>query len=431
MPSPARSERESRLAMILATVLSAVLGAWLLLLGLFARRLHADWREPVLAMPVLIVESDDWGPGPPADGALLHGLLQVLRKHRGVDGRPPVITLGVVLAAPGVGVSVAGDMAPEYLPSVLDDECYSGILAAMREGSAAGLFALQLHGHEHFWPPALMKAARHDPQARAFLQGGPGVPRHEMLASRLQSRWVDAASLPSVALDGEAIESAAAEETTCFRRVFGAPARVAVPVTFVWTTDVEAAWARRGIRVVVTPGGRNVGRDAEGRLVADGSILRNGDPAPGGMVYVVRDVYFEPALGHTAEGTLQQIRERHRLGRPALVEMHRFNFTGDQARTDQAFGELDRLLAGALAAIPQLRFMSTEALAVALRTRNPALVDRRPAARLRTFILRAATLHRLRKLAWLSGLALPAVAVFAAASLLLSGAGHPRSAVGS
>jgi hypothetical protein len=417
--------------MILATVLCAVLATWLLLLGLFARRLHADWREPVLAVPALIVESDDWGPGPPADGTRLQGLLQVLRKHRGADGRPPLITLGVVLAAPRLCASVAQDMALEYAPSTLDDECHSGILAAMRDGSAAGLFALQLHGREHFWPPALMKAARRDPAARAFLQGDPAVPRHEVLPSHLQSRWVDAAQLPSVALDREAIEGAVAEETACFRRVFGAPARVAVPVTFVWTTDVEAAWARHGIRVVVTPGSRSVGRDAEGRLVADGAILRNGDPAPGGMRYVVRDVYFEPALGHTAERTLQAIRERHRLGRPALVEMHRFNFTGDPASTERALDELDRLLADALTTIPRLQFMSTEALADALRTRDPALVDRRLAARVRTFVLRAATQRRLRKLAWLSGLALPAAAVVGAASLLLSGAGQSRSAGGS
>ena len=387
------------------------------------------WREPVLAVPVLIVESDDWGPGPPTDGTCLQALLRVLRKHRGADGRPPVVTLGVVLAAPGVGVSAAGNTAPEYSPSMLDDDCYSGILDAMRDGSTAGLFALQLHGREHFWPPALTKAALQDSRARAYLQGDAAMPRHEMLPAHLQSRWIDAARLPSCPLDREAIEGAVADETACFRRVFETPARVAVPVTFVWTTDVEDAWARYGIRVVVTPGSRNIGRDAAGRLVADGSILRNGDPAPGGMCYVVRDVYFEPALGHTAKGSLPEIRERHRLGRPALIEMHRFNFTGSQVEADRALDELDRLLADALTTIPGLRFMSTEALADALRTRDPALVDRRPTARMRTFILRAVTQRRLRKLAWLSGLALPALAVYGVASLLLTGASHSKSSV--
>lgn len=406
--------------MIFATVVSVVLGAWLLLLGFFARRLLADWREPVLVAPVLIVESDDWGPGPPGDGTRLQGLLRVLRKHRGADGQPPVMTVGVVLAVPGVVATAAQDDALAYAPRILDDESDSGILAAMREGSAAGVFALQLHGREHFWPPALEKAARHDALARAFLRGDAAVSRHEMLASHLQSRWVDAALLPSVALEREDIESAVAEEAACFRRVFGVPARVAVPVTFVWTTDVEAAWAKHGIRVVVTPGCRNIGRDAEGRPIADGSILRNGDPASGSMVYVVRDVYFEPALGHTAERALPQIRERHRLGRPALVEMHRFNFTGDPAHADRALGELDRLLAAVVAKIPRVRFMSTEALAGALRSRDPALIDTRRAARVRAVVLRAATHPRLRKLAWISGLAIAGAAAFGIATLLLS-----------
>jgi hypothetical protein len=88
-------------------------------------------------------------------------------------------------------------------------------------------------------------------------------------------------------------------------------------------------------------------------------------------------------------------------------------------RAEQALAELRRLLQGALAAAPALRFMSTEALAEALRRRDPTLVDVRLAARVRAFILRAATHHRLRKLAWASGLALAAAALLAIASASL------------
>jgi hypothetical protein len=244
------------------------------------------------------------------------------------------------------------------------------------------------------------------------------VPRHETLPSHLQARWIDASRLPSTSLDRAAVERAAADETACFARVFGQPARVAVPVTFTWTIDVERAWARCGIRVVVTPGTRNIGRDAQGRLIGDGSLIRNGDTGAAGVVHVVRDIYFEPALGHRAAPTLQQIRERHRLARPALLEMHRFNVTGDEAQVDGALGEVRLLLQGALAASSSLRFMSTEALAEALRLRDPALVDSRLGARIRIFILRAATHARLRKLAWASGLALVAAVVLVMTSAL-------------
>jgi hypothetical protein len=148
--------------------------------------------------------------------------------------------------------------------------------------------------------------------------------------------------------------------------------------------------------------------------------LRNGDLGPGGIVYVVRDVYFEPALGHEAAAVLREVGERHRLGRPALLETHRFNFIGDEAQAARCLDELRRLLQGALSAAPGLRFMSTEELAEALRRRDPAFVDRRVAARVRAFVLRAATHRRLRKLAWTRGLALAAVALLAIASAWLS-----------
>jgi len=403
-------------AMNIAIVLLVVLGAWLLLVAAFARRLAADWREPVLTTPVLIIESDDWGPGPVGDGARLRSLCAALQEFRDRAGHAPVLTLGVVLAAPG------GEL--RYVRDGLDSPGFTPIRDAMIAGRDAGVFALQLHSMEHFWPPTLEAAASTNGAARDFLQGTGGVPRHESLPSHLQARWVDVSRLPSAALKRGDVERAAAEETAYFARVFGEPARVAVPVTFTWTMDVEAAWAAHGVGVVVTPGTRNTGRDAAGRLTNDGSLLRNGDRGPGGIVYVVRDVYFEPALGHEAAAVLRAVRERHRLGRPALLEMHRFNFTGDETLTEHALAELRRLLHGALLAAPSLRFMSTEALAEALRRRDPALVDARLPARVRAFILRAATHRRLRVLAWVSGLALAAAALLAIASGSLQGRAH-------
>lgn len=409
--------------MTLAIVLIGVLCAWLLIVVAFARRLAADWREPVLAVPVLIVESDDWGPGPTEDAARLRILSAALQEFRDGVGRAPVLTLGVVLAVPGRGEEATVACAPRYRRELLDAPAFESIRNAMIEGCDAGVFALQLHGMEHFWPPALDAAARTDAAARAFLAGTQGVPRHESLPSHLQARWINAARLPSSALDRSDVEGAVAEEAECFARIFGVTARVAVPVTFTWTPEVEAAWASHGVRVVVTPGKRNTGRDADARLTGDGSLLRNGDRGPGGIIYVVRDVYFEPALGHEAAAVLSEVGERQRLGRPALLEMHRFNFTGDEALTEHALAELRRLLHGALSAAPSLRFMSTEALAEALRRRDPELVDARLGARVRAFIQRAATHRRLRILAWVSGLAF-----VAAALLVIASASLPRRA---
>jgi hypothetical protein len=166
----------------------------------------------------------------------------------------------------------------------------------------------------------------------------------------------------------------------------------------------------------VTPGTRNTGRDANGKLIGDGSIICNGDIAASGVIHMVRDIYFEPSLGHTAGRALREMAEHFNLGRPALVEMHRFNFTGGSAEADNSLAELQQLLHEALSRFPGLCFNSTEELAEALVRRDEQLVDSRLSTRVRVFVARAAKHDRLRKLAWVSGLALLACIAVAIAS---------------
>jgi hypothetical protein len=276
----------------------------------------------------------------------------------------------------------------------------------MQEGARQGVFALQLHGMEHFWPPALMAAARHDPSARAWLCAAP-FPATEALPAALQSRWIDGSSLPSKALPAEAIERAAHEEAKAFEQVFGSVPSVAVPTTFVWTQDVERAWFCAGLRVLVTPGRCYGSRDAAGRPVRADAAFHNGQRSTTGVMYLVRDDYFEPALGHDAERGLAALAAKTGLGQPTLLETHRENFVGDPAKAGRSLAELDRLLAGALARWPSLRFMSSAELARHY-LEHTALLERRLLPRLHCFVLRLARVSRLRKLAVASGVALPA-----------------------
>lgn len=390
-----------------------------LVLVSYRRQISACWREPVLTAPVFIVESDDWGPGPQEDAVRLVQLCGGLLRLSDHLGNPPVVTLGVVLAIPNGTLAKGASRDLAYEPHTLDAPEFASLRAAMTAGCEAGVFSLQLHGKEHFWPPALLRAATDDPSARKLLQSSLGSMRHERLRPALQSRWIDASKLPSTPLEAEDVRRAVEDETTTFRRVFGLAATVAVPVTFVWTREVEAQWARNGIKVVVTPGTRNVGRDGAGQLVGDGSMIRNGDRGSGGIIYVVRDIYFEPSLGHTADKTLPEVQARFKLRRPAILEMHRFNFTGSDAEARHSLGELHKLVLAVLDQFAEVRFMSTEVLAVALASRAEALIDRRLAARIRALVLRAATVSRLRKLAWVTGLALLAAAAVGLSALLL------------
>jgi hypothetical protein len=261
---------------------------------------------------------------------------------------------------------------------------------------------------EHYWPPALLRAARDDAKLRTWLLDQE-FPAYEELPPPLQSRWVDGAQLPSGALDADSISHAVREETKAFQRIFHVAARVAVPPTFVWTRAVETAWMAAGIEVIITPGRRYTARDAAGRPTGVDTNIHNGEAAGPMALYLVRDIYFEPERGHAPARALEDAWRRFRLGRPALLETHRSNFVGTEADFRRNLAQLDSLLTDALRDWPELRFLSPRELARLYRERPvDGCVQSHP-ARLHVWLRRLAAIPRLRKLAWLSGLALPVV----------------------
>lgn len=383
------------------SALLALPALWLFILLLFASPVRAAWREPALRHPVLIIESDDWGPGPPGHAQDLEHLAACLGQFRDGSGRAPVMTLGLTLSLPDGEAIAAADFST-YHPRLITDPAYADILSAVQAGVRAGVFAPQLHGMAHYWPDALMAAARQDPAVRAWVLSGPGQ-QTELLPSPLQSRWVDASVLPSRPLSGAEVESAVAAEVSLYGQVFGVPPAVVVPPTFVWTEAVEAAWARQGVTGLVTPGFRCTGRDAGGRPSCEAAPLHNGQSGIGGITYLVRDRYFEPARGHRADQGLVALADKTAQARPCLLETHRFNFTGD-GQAD-ALAELDKLLRRSLARHPGLRFASAAELAGQYR-RQGDWISKGFLPRLSAWAVRMGQVPRFARLARMTGLGL-------------------------
>src|SRR6266511_1840102 len=182
------------------TVIAGVALVWLAgtcaLLALVFRKALADaWREPVLRAPVLILESDDWGYGPVEQAQRLDQIVALLARFRDSRGSHPVMTLGVVLA--GLDTErMRAEQCRTYHRVTLADPRLAPVREAMLRGVARRVFALQLHGMEHFWPPCLMRSASTSDRIRQWLTGG-AFPSTEELPPPLQSRWIDASDLPS------------------------------------------------------------------------------------------------------------------------------------------------------------------------------------------------------------------------------------------
>lgn len=387
---------------VLALLLAMVILLWAGVLLAFAGPLVARWREPVLRHPVLIVESDDWGAGPLPQADALARLSALLQRIRDRHGRPAVMTLGVVLEVPD-GARIAASRFTEYHALTLADERFEAVRVAMQAGIEAGVFVPQLHGQCHYWPAALLAAAQKDIAVRDWL-ATPEPAATEALPSPLQSRWVDASDLPSRALPNAAIEQAVAAETAAYRTIFGRLPQVAVATTFIWNDAVEAAWTQSGIDVVITPGQRATCRDAAGQPGCVDASMLSGARSRAGQTYLVRDVYFEPTLGHAPQRLADGLKTRTRQGRACLVETHRFNFL--QA-ADASLAALEAGLNAALAACPNVRFLTPLELAHAIEKRDPAWIEGRLRRRLAVWRIRLDEVPRFRRMARLSGLALP------------------------
>lgn len=372
-----------------------------LLLVMHGRTLLALWREPVLSHPVVIVESDDWGPGPASDAAMLRQLVDRLGAIRDAVGHPAVMTLGIVSGQPD-GPAIMSSGLSRYYRRTLGEPEFAQIVDAIRTGCDEGVFALQRHGLEHCWPSSLLRQARKDEALQRWLSDPEA--RSEALPPPLQSRWVDASVLPSQFLPEAEIRAAIDEEAVLLQQVFGQAPSVAVPNTFVWNDDVERAWAASGVTCIVTPGRRLEGRNASGGLQPAICRIRNGERTASGATQIVRDDYFEPIRGHRAEDVWRAVYAKRLLGRPSLLETHRESFVASPEVSDFALSELQRALEGVRERWPDVRFMSTIELARQLADPGSPLKVRAAAVRFEPYLQRILCEGELQRLLKFSGL---------------------------
>jgi hypothetical protein len=348
---------------------------------------------------VLILESDDWGAGPLEQAGALEKIDHLLSGFRDQADHPAVMTLGIILEVPD-GERIRQADFHAYHGLRLGLPVFDPILTAINSGIASGVYAPQLHGLTHYRPSTLLDIAKTSEQVRVWLAGALPA-QNELLPDALQSNWIDAGVLPPLQLSGRELETEVKQACAAYRQLFGQPG-VAVATTFIWSDQVENLWAQHGLNTVITPGRRYTSRNAQGQPDSVDAQMYNGKISPTGLLYLVRDVYFEPARGHGSERLEQGVAERTALGRPTLVEIHRCNFLGRAA--DASLRALSEALRRAMTRWPQVRFLSSAELAVVYRTNDPAWIDNRLGMQILTWARRARRLPRFAKLSRLTGL---------------------------
>ena len=148
---------------------------------------------------------------------------------------------------------------------------------------------------------ALMPAAHSDADVRGWLTG-PRFPQTEDLPSHLQTRWVDASQLPSRPLDPAADcdggGAGGGELSKCYLAVAAGCRADDIRLERRRRASLERApawrWSSR-------PGGAPRAATRAGDLAGVDRRMLTGDLSDAGQCYLVRDVYCEPALGHSAQ----------------------------------------------------------------------------------------------------------------------------------
>ncbi len=375
------------------------------------RLLVATWREPYVGVPVVVIESDDWGPGPPDHAAALEALLAVLDRHRDSTGRPAVLTANLVMAVPD-GEAIVASGYSRYIRRPIDR--FPEVAAALRAGHGAGTLCPQLHGLDHLHPDGLLERARAGDEAvLAWLAAG-GLD-WEALASPLQGHYVDGSVLPTRVVAPEVQAALVAGGVEAFTAFWDEPPTSAVAPCYLWDDATERAWAAAGVRYIQTAGYRCTGRDGSGHYVQDPPWLAPGDRSTAGPRYLVRNVMYEPRDGRGEEGAWEALTQRVAEAQPAVLSTHRYNYSGGGAA---ALAGLDDLLGRARARYPALRFLASPEwgrwiergeVADPLTGERPPLAPAPPRRKVAAFLRRLWNRHgKIRAIAWGSTLVVPA-----------------------
>jgi hypothetical protein len=343
-------------------MVEVVLVTWIIALGaiLLLRRdiLISTWREPYMGSPVVILESDDWGPGPTSHADALASLVRVLSEHRDSVGRPAVLTANIVLTIPNARV-IKESKFGQYT-RIPFDEVSPEIMAVLKKFIAEGKIVPQLHGLEHYNLNTLLELARKGDERIQSVLTEEGWTSWEILEPHLQRHYLDSNGSPPE----ETLEShneLVTESTKLFRRLFDHDSLSTMAPCSFWTDETEEAWKSLGIRYIQTEGYRLVGRYKEKQFRQDPKVIRFGSRNRIGQMFLARNVMYEPVLGKSLNASWKDVVRAFRQALPVIISTHRNNFTDDQI-TEEAFQGLGVLMSRIEENRPRIRYLSSPEL---------------------------------------------------------------------
>lgn len=346
---------------------------------------------------IVLFESDDWGmirtsskeslnrlrkKGYPVDDCFynrfdslernqdLSGLLDVLTKYKGADGKPAKFTLNNVVANPDFDkIQKANYKEYHYQSFVETLSEYSktdSVMDFYNQGLKEGLIQMQFHGREHVnvnrWLEALQAG---DQRFRdAFLEGqftvagqGRNSGRKDYLDSFGRAYSHEYESERSIIDSGMQL----------FEEIWGFKSQSFIAPCYTWSSEIEQHLWDQGVKYLQ---GTHVQRvPAPGlELKIEKKYHWQAKRNCSGMMSIVRNVMFEPSeqlsKPELVDKALKEIENAFFWKKPAVISSHRINFMGrlDEDNRTKNLRLLDQLLGRLTTKYPDVIFMSTDDL---------------------------------------------------------------------
>jgi hypothetical protein len=293
----------------------------------------------------------------------LQALFNILSSFKDKNDRSPMFTANVIMTNPNFEQIKQADFE-NYFSEIFTEtltRCHGGSMTfnKMLEGFRKNLFVPQFHGTEHWnvkeWMHALKSGDREI--LMAFDLKMVGIPRlnKEEQGNRLLIPF--SSGHPE---DIEQYGKSISKGLALFEQVFGFKSKSFIAPVYTWNAGLEPYLSDNHIEFIQ---GGMVQRSPNERNRTDNVYHFTGQFSRAGLLYLVRNVYFEPAtqIKKIVQSTFEHVKRNLNAGFPVIISTHRLNYISsiDPANRDRSLAQLSELLRAILQEWDDIEFMST------------------------------------------------------------------------
>lgn len=284
------------------------------------------------------------------------------------------ITLNFILANPDFDLIKASKYKQYYFKTFTETYSESdksqNVFSLINEGISLGYFQPQFHAREHVdvdrWLSLLQN--KNLDVLEAFNNNTFGLSFKRDVGINLWQAY-NYSSQKNMDL----IKLSIIGGLSLFEDKFGFKSLSTIAPSGVWNNEIEEVWSNSGVKYIQSFVVQNECKPMRGQLK---SVFHyTGQKSKNGLMYLVRNCFFEPATNQNNDWVkicFNQIRFAFFFNKPAVISMHRINFSGDidKKRRDDSLNNFEILLSKIVAKWPDVKFMSSDELGELISNKN-------------------------------------------------------------